>query len=323
MRRSPGPTRWRRRPATCGTGRRRGRSRRCRSRPTPVTATEATDCQDSRAAGDVGQRGRGVVELDRAGGGRAGRRPGRREAHAVDAAELHQRHALGADRRRCAPGAARDQRRAVVRRGAVLVGRRRRCRRRCRRSPVTVTEATLCQADEPPADGGDAGRAAVDARRCWRRPATAGVQAEALPAPSMLRNWTSVSPSPVTVAVAPVTARPRCCRRWWRAGTGSRSAPEPPASVEPAAGDRDRGDVLPGQRAAARPSARWAACGRAGRCRRRRCVGRIPGRAVAGAVDGAELEQRLALGGDRGRVAGRRRAPGRAAVGGACGTGSR
>ena len=74
--------------------------------------------------------------------------------------------------------------------------------------PVTVTEATLCQTVDPPATVGMPG-ALRSMRTVLAAVAVAGVHADALPAPSMLRICTSVSPSPVTVAVAPFTALPQ------------------------------------------------------------------------------------------------------------------
>ena len=71
--------------------------------------------------------------------------------------------------------------------------------------PVTVTEATFCQARLPPLTVGPVG-AVRSMRAVEPAVAEAGVQAEVLPAPSTDRNWTRVSPSAVTFAELPLVA---------------------------------------------------------------------------------------------------------------------
>ena len=70
---------------------------------------------------------------------------------------------------------------------------------------MIVMPATLCQESEPPETverSGSSGRCGRWSRR-WPRP---GVQAEVLPAPSIERYCTSVSPSAVMLTEAPAVA---------------------------------------------------------------------------------------------------------------------
>ena len=144
----------------------------------------------------------------------------------------------------------------------------------------------------------------------------AGPQAEVLPAASVARNWTSVSPSaegrrscrpPAAPHDAPPSVDSAVLVRRRRPESGSTAG----VAVED-----DAGDVLPGQRAAGGGGRR------SGAVRSIRMVlagvghGRRPGRCVAGRVDGAELDDALALGADHGRSRRRGARPAGAAVGG-------
>ena len=70
---------------------------------------------------------------------------------------------------------------------------------------MIVIEATFCQLSEPPETVGAVG-SVRSMRAVEPAVAEAGVQAEVLPALSMLRYWTSVSPSAVTFTEAPAVA---------------------------------------------------------------------------------------------------------------------
>ena len=68
--------------------------------------------------------------------------------------------------------------------------------------PVTVTDARFCQDVDPPLTTGSPG-AERSSRTVAAAVPAAGVQADGLAAASTLRNCTSVSPSAVTLTVAP------------------------------------------------------------------------------------------------------------------------
>ena len=209
--------------------------------------------------------------------------------------------------RRGAGGGRRPGRAAVGGR-AVLVAGRRRTAGRSRQPPVTPTEGTLCQAERAAGHGRVGRRACGRCARCCRRRRPAGDQPEALPSESTARNWTSVWPSAETVTDAPAwaalqVAPPSVDVRVLvvveaglgiaRAGRGRRSRRRRsarPRSRRATAGSDGPGAVDPD--------------GAAGVGDRRR-----PGRDVARRVDRAELHDRLALGGDRRRVARDRACP--------------
>ena len=154
-------------------------------------------------------------------GAGAGRRPRGGVAERVHAAELHQRLALGRDGQRAAGRGGRPGG-AAVGRGAELVPGRSRPARRPSRTPMTVAEATLCQASEPPVTAGAAGPLR-SMRTVLVASGVDGAQAETLPAASTLRNCTSVSPSARDGrGRAGWRRQPGDCRRRWTCGTGSR-----------------------------------------------------------------------------------------------------
>ena len=71
----------------------------------------------------------------------------------------------------------------------------------------TITDATLCQPEEPPVTLGAVG-AVRSMRTVLLAPALAGFQAERLPAPSTERSCTSVWPSALIASDAPDAAEP-------------------------------------------------------------------------------------------------------------------
>ena len=74
---------------------------------------------------------------------------------------------------------------------------------------MTVTFAAFVQDSEPPLTDGAAG-ALRSMRAVLPGSGDAGAHVEAFSAPSTVRNWTTVSPSPVIGATAPAGASPRC-----------------------------------------------------------------------------------------------------------------
>ena len=119
----------------------------------------------------------------------------------VDGAELHQRLALRGDgqRRRRRSRPTRSRRRRP--RSGTRTRRSRPWRpssRRPRRSPMRRSAMPASRRSRSERSG-RCGRSAP----CWSASGAAGAQAETLPAPSMLRSCTSVSPSAVTMADAP------------------------------------------------------------------------------------------------------------------------
>ena len=71
----------------------------------------------------------------------------------------------------------------------------------------TTTDATLCQLEEPPATLGAVG-AVRSMRTVLPAPELAGFQAERLPAPSTVRNCSSVWPSALIASDAPDAGEP-------------------------------------------------------------------------------------------------------------------
>src|SRR5215831_13612674 len=99
----------------------------------------------------------------------------------------------------------------------------------------TTTDAAVCHASDPPVNVVGTVGTVRSMRTVFVAPALAGVQADTLPALSVLRNCTSVWPSALTVSLVPAVGadqvRPpsvevRSCRP---------AKPEPPVSLPPVA----------------------------------------------------------------------------------------